>query len=143
MSSLSAFLKKNKVKKENGKYAATRSLTDENGKPLEWEIKPLTTKEDEAIRDACTIEVPVPGKPNMARPKLNANLYLTKMIAASVVFPNLYDAELQDSYDVKTPEDLLKEMIDSPSEYNEFAQFVQSFSGFDTTLDDKVEEAKN
>ena len=42
-----------------------------------------------------------------------------------------------------TPEDLLKEMIDDPGEYQAFAGFVQEFNGFNTTLDEKVEEAKN
>ena len=65
------------------------------------------------------------------------------MIAASVVVPDLYDAELQDSYGVSTPEDLLVALVDDPGEYNDLAAFVQKFNGFDATLDDKVEEAKN
>jgi len=143
MSNLSLFLKKNKIQKENTTYPATKSLLDENGKPLDWEIKPLTTKENENIRESCMIEVPVRGKPNMFRPKLNTSLYLAKTMVASIAFPNLYDAELQDSYGVKTPEELLKEMIDDPGEYNEFAAFIQQFNGFDTTMEEKVDEAKN
>ena len=38
-SNLSAFLKKNKKYKDNVKYRATKSLCDENGEALEWEIK--------------------------------------------------------------------------------------------------------
>ena len=143
MSNLSLFLKKNKIQKENTTYPATKSLLDENGNPLLWEIKPLTTRENENIRESCMIEVPVKGKPNMYRPKLNTSLYLAKIMVASIVHPNLYDADLQDSYGVKTPEDLLKEMIDDPGEYNEFAAFIQQYNGFDTTMDEKVEEAKN
>ena len=143
MSNLSLFLKKNKIQKENTTYPATKSLLDENGKPLLWEVKPLTTKDSESIRESCMIEVPVKGKPNMFRPKLNTSQYLAKMMVASIAFPNLYDAELQDSYGVKTPEELLKEMIDDPGEYNEFAAFIQQFNGFDTSLEEKVEEAKN
>ena len=143
MSNLSLFLKKNKKVKENTTFAATKSLLDETGKPLEWQIKPLTTKENETIREACTIELPVKGKPNMFRPKLNTSDYLSKMMVASISEPNLYDADLQDSYGVKTPDDLLKEIIDDPGEYNDLAAFIQKFNGFNTTLDDKVEEAKN
>ena len=143
MSNFSRFMKQNKIEKENTKYPATKSLCDEKGNPLEWTIKPLTTKENENIRDNCMIEVPVPGKPNMFRPKLNTSKYIVKMICASVVEPNLYDKELQDSYNVMTPEDLVMAMVDDPGEYNEFAQFIQKFNGFDTTLEDKVDEAKN
>jgi len=65
------------------------------------------------------------------------------MIAASVVVPDLYDKELQDSYGVATPEELLLAMVDEPGEYNELAAFVQKFQGFDVSFHDKVEEAKN
>lgn len=143
MGNLSLFLKKNKKIKTNAQYPATKSLCDENGKPLEWEIRALTTKESEDIRTKCTTEVPVTGKPGMFRPKVNSEMYIAKLITACVVFPDLYNAELQDSYDVKTPEDLLKEMVDNPAEYNAFADFIQSFTGLDKTLADKVEEAKN
>lgn len=143
MSNFSRFMKANKITKENTTFAATKSLVDENGEPLLWTIKPLSTKEDEQIRDNCMIEVPVTGKPNMYRSKLNTSKYVAKLICASVVEPNLFDKELQDSYGVMTPEELLKEMVDNPSEYNNFVTFVQKFNGFDTTMDDKVTEAKN
>lgn len=143
MSNLSRFLKQNKIVKENTTYAATKSLVDENGKPLEWTIKTITTKENDAIRDECMIEIPVPGKMNVYRQKLNTSKYIGKMICACVVEPSLYDKELQDSYGVMTPDDLLKEMVDNPGEYQDFATFIQEFNGFNTTLEDKVEEAKN
>ena len=143
MSDLSRFLKANKIKRENTTFAATKSLVDAKGNPLPWTIKPLTTKENDAIRDECMIEVPVKGKPNMFRPKLDTSKYIGKMICACVVEPNLYDKDLQDSYGVMSPDDLLKEMIDDPGEYQEFATFAQNFNGFNTTLEDKVEEAKN
>ena len=143
MSNLNYFLKKNKKVKVNTHYAATKSLCDDKGNPLEWEIKALTTRESEDIREACMIEVPVKGKPGMYRPKIDTKQYIAKLIASCVVFPDLYDKDLQDSYGVKTPEELLKEMIDDPVEYNTFAEFVQNFNGIDESLSDKVEEAKN
>ena len=141
--SFSQFMKGNKIKKENTTFPATKSLVDDKGNPLEWTIKPLNTKENENIRDNCMIEVQVTGKPGMFRPKLDTSKYIAKMICACVVEPNLYDKELQDSYGVMTPEDLIKEMIDDPGEYQAFASFIQDFNGFNTTLNDKIEEAKN
>ena len=143
MSNFSQFMKGNKIAKENTTYPATKSLLDGEGKPLLWTIKPMTTKENENIRDDCMIEVPVKGKPNMYRPKLDTSKYIAKMMCACIVEPNLYNKELQDSYGVMTPEDLLKEMVDDPGEYQDFASFIQNFNGFDTTLEDKIEEAKN
>lgn len=143
MSKFSKFMKSNKAVKENGFYAPTSSLCDENGKPLEWEFRHITSKENEDLRDSCTIDVPITGKPNMFRQKVKSGLYIQKMVAASVVVPDLYDKELQDSYGVMTPEELLLAMVDDPGEYNELASFVQRFQGFNVSFEDKVDEAKN
>ena len=79
----------------------------------------------------------------MFRNKVNTNEYVAKMIAACIVEPSLYDKDLQDSYGVTKPEDLIKEMIDNPAEYDDFAVFVQSYNGFDISMAEKVEQAKN
>lgn len=143
MSKFAKFMKANKTVKENELHAVTKSLCDEKGNPLEWEFRHITSKENENIRESCMVEIPVTGKPNMFRPKLKTSLYVQKMITASVVSPDLFDSELQDSYDVKTPEDLIMAMVDDPGEYNDLAAYVQKFQGFDTSFDDKVDEAKN
>jgi len=143
MSKFIAFMKQNKVQKENGFYAPTTSLCDENGKPLEWEFKHITSKDNERIRESCTTEIQVTGKPNMYRPKVDTSKYLVKLMVESTVFPDLYDAELQDSYGVKTPEDLIYSMVDDAGEFQQFTLWVQKFQGFTKSLEDKVEEAKN
>lgn len=143
MSKFSRFMKANKIVKQNGKYAPTDTLLDDKGNPLEWEFKQITSKENEELRDSCTIEVQVKGKPNVFRPKVNTGDYLAKMIVASTVYPDLYDAELQDSYGVKTPEELLYALVDNAGEYQDFAAWMQKFQGFTKGLEEKVDEAKN
>ena len=142
MSNFSKFMKANKIQKENVMHPVTKSLVDENGEPLLWEIKPLTTKENEHIRELCTVDVPVKGKPNQFRPKVDMNKYQTKLICAAIVSPDLNNAELQNSYGVMTPEDLIKEMVDDPAEYTDLMVFIQQLSGF-KTLQEEVDEAKN
>jgi len=143
MSKFARFMKSNKIEKKNGFYAPTKSLCDESGSPLEWEFRHITSKENEALRDDCTVDVPITGKPNLFRPKLQSGKYVQKMIAASVVMPDLYDKELQDSYGVATPEELLLAMVDDPGEYTDLSAFVQRFQGFNVSFEAKVGEAKN
>ena len=141
-SKFAMFMKDKKAKKENGFYAPTKSLTDEDGKPLEWEFRHITPKENDELRDECMSEVPV-GKSGTYRPRVDTSKYIRKLVAASVVYPELYDAELQDSYGVTTPEDLLVEMVDDIGEYQALIAFVQEFQGFGGSFSDKVDEAKN
>lgn len=143
MSNLSRFMKSNKVQKKNGEYAPTKSMIGSDGNPLRWEFKHIGSKMNETIRDDCTIDVQIKGKPNMYRPKLDTSEYLVRMIVASTVVPDLYNKELQDSYGVKKPEDLVYEMVDDPGEYQDLCTWVQNFQGFSDSLDEKVDEAKN
>lgn len=130
MGDVSRFLKKNKEKKANVEYVATKSLTDEKGVPLKWTLRALTSKEIGAMRDKCTIDTPVRGKRGQYTTKLDEWSLATRMAVASVVFPDLKSAELQDSYGVKGEEDLLQEMIDNPGEYGNFISFVNELSGY-------------
>lgn len=138
---LTAFLSQNAIVAENAKIVVSNRFV-ENGKPIAWEVRVLNAGEDEDIRKSATKKVPVPGRRGQFTPETDINLYLAKMAAACTVYPNLYDAELQDSYKVKTPEDLLRKMLTS-GEYAEYLQKVQSMNGYDVSTEDMVEEAKN
>ncbi len=140
--SLSAFLAENAEKVENVKFVVSKRFKDENGVPVPWEIRPITGNEDEVIRKSCVKRVQVPGKRNQFTQETDYNMYLGKLAVACVVFPNLNDQELQDSYKVMGAEALLKTML-TPGEYADLLTKIQEVCGFDTTIQDEVEEAKN
>ena len=105
-----------------------------NGNVVMWQIRHITTEENEDIRQECMEE-------KGGKYRLNVNKYLSKITAMSVVYPNLYDADLQDSYGKKTPESLLKAIVDCPGEYDSLVSFVQDINGF-TSLREDIEKAK-
>lgn len=142
MSNLSAFLAENAVPVENTKFVASKRFRDEDGKPMGWEIGCITSSEDEALRKAATKRIPVPGKRNQFTQDLDVNLYLGRLAAKCTVFPNLDDAELQNSYGAMGADALLKTML-TPGEYADYLLKVQEVNGFDTTFEDEVDEAKN
>ena len=141
--SLSAFLAKNALKVENVKFAVSKRFVDETTKkPIEWEIKAITGTEDESLRKSCAKRVPIPGKKSQYQKETDYDMYLGKLAVACTVFPDLNNKELQDSYKVMGAESLLKTML-TPGEYVEYIQKVQEVCGFDATLQDEVDEAKN
>ncbi len=144
MSEYTLFMKANKKVSENKKYAPTASLCDKDGKPLEWEFKHLTSTQVNNLRDQCTVRVPVKGgRKGTYTNTLDASTFINKLITESTVFPDLYNTELQNSYGVKNPEDLLLAMVDNPGEYSDLADFVSDLHGFGDSFDDLKEEAKN
>jgi hypothetical protein len=143
MGKLSVFLKQNKAQRENYRYAPSKAFKDEDGNPVEWEFKPITTKEHSLLMQDCMYDTPVKGKPNMVAPKLNNTKFMNRVIAAATVYPNLNDAELQDSYGVASAEELVPELLDDPAEYMELYKFINDSNGFNVSIQDKVDTVKN
>ena len=140
--SLSAFLAENATAVENVKYVVSKRFVGEDGQPVAWEIKAISGSEDEALRRACVKRALVPGRRNQYQRETDYDMYMGKLAAACTVFPNLKDKELQDSYRVVGEEALLKTML-TPGEYAEYLGKVQEICGFDVSLQDEVDEAKN
>ena len=44
------------------KLVVSDRFTDEDGKPLEWEVRCISSREDETLRRDCQYRVQVPGK---------------------------------------------------------------------------------
>ena len=142
MANLSAFLAQNAIKVENVKHVVSKRFLDENGEPIPWEICCITSTEDEALRKACTKRVPIPGKRNQYTQETDYNLYLGKLAAKCTAFPNLNDAELQNSYGVMGADALLKTML-TPGEYADYLMKIQEVNGFEVSFEEAVDEAKN
>lgn len=141
MSNLTAFLAQNALKPENEKVIVSKRFV-QDGKPVKWEVQAITSDEDDQLRKDNTKRMPVPGKKNVMIPETNYTAYLTDLAVKCTVFPNLHDKELQNSYGVMGAKELLKKML-LPGEYDEYLATVQKINGFDTGMDDLVEEAKN
>lgn len=140
--SLSAFLAQNAVPVEHVKYIVSERFLDEKKRPVEWEIKALSEAENEGLRKACATRVPVPGRKNLYQKDTDYDKYLGKLAAACTVYPDLNNEELQNSYKVMGAENLLKAMLTN-GEYAAYLEKVQEICGFDRTLQDEVDEAKN
>lgn len=142
MGDLSCFLSQNAVKTGNETYVVSKRFVGPDKKPVQWEIKAITSKEDEALRKESTKRVQTPGKKGQYTQETDYNLYLGKLAAECTVYPNLNDKSLQDSYHVMGADTLLKAML-TAGEYAGYLERIQQVNGFDTTLEEQVEEAKN
>lgn len=139
MDQLAAFLAENVEKIPNKKVVVSPRFKDSKGNPIEWEIKAISCTENEDLQRQAMVSRKQPN--GQVTRELDSIKYLALLVAESVVFPDLLNAKLQDSYGVKTPTELIKKML-YPREFNSLAEIVTAFSQVDN-LADKVEEAKN
>ena len=139
MSELSMFFAENVEQRENKKVEVSKRFKDKQGNVLKWEIKPVTAEEDERIRKECTKRVPIPGKKNQYTTDFDSNVYIAKLATIAIVYPNLNDKVLQDSYKAMSAEQLIKKMLYD----DEFGYLAEALTVNNEDINDLVEEAKN
>ena len=141
MSNLSCFLAGNVEKRTNKKIVISDRFKDKDGKAVPWEIRPISASEDEEIRKTCTKRVQVVGKKGQFTQDFDANAYLAKLAAKAVVFPDLNDTELQNSYGVMGAEQLVKNML-YKDEFDKLTEILIEETDSEN-IEDLVDEAKN
>jgi len=139
--SLSAFMAQNAKQVENRKIVASQRFVGADGKPMEWEIRCISASENQKLRKACTRNIPVQGKRGQFTQEFDGQTYQAKIAVACTVFPNLDDAELQESYGVMGAEQLITTML-TFGEFDEYVSAILDINGFADTQE-LVDEAKN
>lgn len=140
-STLSGFFQQNARQVDNVKFVLTdRFIDPETGKPYEWEMRPLGAKEEIALRSSCMITTS--GKNGRKSRELDTEKYTTKAVAATVVFPNLNDKELQDTYGVLGADELLQVMLLSVENAKLTMEF-NKLNNYNTAMEELIDEAKD
>lgn len=135
-----AFLKTNKIEKENELIPVSDSFVDADGKPILWEVRRLTNPEMKHIRQQCIKQVK--DRRGNVSVETDSEKMMVMMATTSTVYPDLKNAQLQDSYGVMGEGELLEAML-SVGELLAYQQKINEINGFDVSFDDKVNEAKN
>ena len=89
----------------------------------------MDSQRDEELRKSCTKRLEVPGRKGQFTKDTDFDKYVGLLTVECVVFPNLNDAELQNSYGVMGADALLKKML-KPGEYADLLAKVQEINGF-------------
>ena len=132
MTSIKSFLKKNKKKTENIKLKL--ESFDEH-----IELRIISGREYDAIQDKCYVNKP--GRKGRQERVLDMSKFNNLLCSASVVVPDLQNAELQESYGVRGEQDLYGEMF-TCADHLKILEAISNASGLDN-FDDLVDEAKN
>ncbi len=108
----------------------SNAFKDENGNPIPWKLRALDIDQIQRVAKDSMVNGELDGQKNQAG-----------LMVASVVSPNLNNADLQDYYGVKTPGALLKAML-LPVEYAKLFDEITKINEFKTDAE-LVTEVKN
>ena len=133
--SLTAFLKDNVANPyEEVEFIVSDRFKDDNG-VIAWKLRAMSPDNALLATDSATV---VTGKHS----DFKTSVYFKNVVAETVVYPNLRDKELQDSYGVMEPAQLLNKMLNS-AEFNKLLTKCLQINGLDKNFDDLKTEVKN
>lgn len=127
---------------EETKYVASKRFKDKDGNPVEWTLKPINSGLDDAIRTQCTKKTPITGKRGQFTMDLDTDKYLSRICIECIVEPDLRNADFQNAFGVMSAEDLLHKLL-LPGEYTALREKIMEVNGYDQSMDELVEDAKN
>lgn len=137
---LTAFLKNNVEIVNQVEYVASNRIKA-GDEPVAWKINVLQNKVIDKLRNRYTKMIK-DGKTGVTREKFDSQGFNDAMLLESIIYPNLDDMELQDSWGVNDPLELVKAML-TPGEYADLLNAVVEAQGFEVGMDEKVRAVKN
>ncbi|MEC0089329.1 phage tail assembly chaperone [Paenibacillus macquariensis] len=140
MSDLSMFFAQNAAVEVAEEVEVSTRFKDKDGKVGKWKLRSITEDDNQELRKSATKKTK--GKNGMYTSDLDTNEYLSKLVVACVVYPDLKNAEIQKTYGVMGAEKLLRKML-LPGEFSALMEKVQAMNGFDQDMNELVEEVKN
>ena len=140
MKDLKFFLKQNTIPLENQEVEVSKRFKDYAGNTVKFEIKSISNEMDDALRKQNTRQVK--KAKGVIVPELDQQKYFVDLVLKSLVYPDLDDKELQDSWGVMDSRELINAML-LPGEYTALLQEVQKINGWDLNVEDIKDEVKN
>ncbi len=133
------FFGRNAEKIPEKEVVISNRFKDADGNPIKWRIRAINAATHQKLRsEALDMNV---GNDKKVNVKFNSARRNLGAVAASVVYPDLMDAGLQDYYGVSTPSALIGVML-LDDEFERLQDAVDSLS--DSTKPESLEEeAKN
>jgi hypothetical protein len=112
------------------------------GKEKKMKFKPISATKGDEIRKSCRKVSIYKGQKQVST---DQDSYMEKLIIETTVYPDFRNEELQKAWGVMGAENLLKamkgKMLDG--EYAELFAIVSEINGYDKSMDELIEEAKN
>lgn len=136
-----AFMAENAIKYNEVEYVASERFVDENSKPIPWRFRILTEAESQKIRAKCKKRV-TDARTRQTSIETDNEKYNDLMIEQCVIYPNLNDAALQESYGAVGAAELARTML-LPGEYANLSMAITEANGFDSGMADKIKRVKN
>lgn len=115
---------------------------NDKGEVIPFIFKAITTERVDELEEACTI-VMKNGKGKVVGSRVDNKRLMSRIAVESTVYPNFRAEEMRKAHGTEDAVEIARRVLSVAGEYSEWIVQATKVNGFDDTLEDLEEEAKN
>lgn len=121
----------------------SKRFKNKKGKVVPFRFKPILTTRIDELEKLHTVPVYSGTRKRKTGERVDQARFMAHMAVETTVYPNFKSPELRKAYNEQDPIAIAKKMLHIGGEYSEWLQIVNEINGFDDSLEDLEEAAKN
>lgn len=138
---ISVFMPGQAEKTEEVEIPISRRFKNAEGKVIPFVFKPITTERVDEIEKQSMKMVKQKGR--HIGQELDQARFMARIAVESTVYPNFKSEQFRRAYKTEDPIEVAKKVLNVAGEYSTWLSKASEVNGFDDTLEDLEELAKN
>ncbi|PAF18612.1 phage tail assembly chaperone [Terribacillus saccharophilus] len=138
---LSFFLPSAVEEAEEVKAPISKRFKDKEGNIVPFIFKAIPTERIDELEKLCTTFKNVKGQGRVK--DLDTQRFYARIAVETTVYPDFRSKELREAYKTEDPVEVAKKLLSVAGEYSNLITKAMEVNGFDDTLEDLEEAAKN
>lgn len=140
---LSFFMPGGSEEVEEVSFPVSTRFRDKEGKIIKFRFKPIPTPRVDELEKECTVPVYSGSRRKKVGERVDQSRFIARVAVESTIYPDLKSAELRKAYSEQDPIAVAKKVLPIAGEYAKWLQIASEVNGFEDTVEDLEEAAKN
>ncbi|WP_368653768.1 phage portal protein [Ornithinibacillus sp. 4-3] len=119
----------------------SKRFKDNEGKIIPFRFKPLSTERVDEIEELNQKTVRQKGK--ILGRETDFARFIAHVAVETTIYPNFKDEKFRQAYGTQDPIEIAKKVLNVAGEYSNWIAKISEVNGFDDTIDELEEAAKN
>lgn len=121
----------------------SKRFKNQKGNVIPFRFKPVTTSRIDELEKFHTEPIYSGTRRKKVGEQVNQSRFMAAIAVETTVYPNFKAPELRKAYGEQDPIEIAKKMLHVGGEYSTWIQIASEINGFDDSLEDLEDAAKN
>lgn len=121
----------------------SKRFKNKKGDLIKFRFKPIPTTRIDELEKQHTVPVYSGSRRKRTGEKLDQSRFMASIAVESTIYPDFKSADLRKAYGEQDPIEVAKKMLHVGGEYGEWLNIANEVNGFDDSIEELEEAAKN